>query len=36
MMSEPMTITYACELDHRAGADMAEWPEDLRVQEWPS
>ena len=26
---------YACELDHRAGADMAEWPVDLRVQEWP-
>lgn len=22
-------------LRHRAGADMAEWPEDLRVREWP-
>lgn len=26
---------HRCELDHRAGADMAEWPADLRVQEWP-
>jgi protein gp37 len=23
------------ELKHKAGADPAEWPEDLRVQEWP-
>jgi hypothetical protein len=26
---------WRANLKHRAGADPSEWPEDLRVQEWP-
>ncbi|MBN6745083.1 DUF5131 family protein [Acidithiobacillus ferrooxidans] len=29
------TTDTARQLRHRAGADMDEWPEDLRVREWP-
>ena len=29
------TTDNARRLTHRAGADMDEWPEDLRVREWP-
>lgn len=34
--ARPVEAGSALHLKHRAGADPSEWPEDLRVQEWPS